>query len=298
VNLRTGFDFVLLAALWGSSFLFMRVAVPEFGAFALAGMRVSIAGLILVALVAYQRKLPALVKNWKPIAGIGVLNSALPFLLFAYALNFLNSGLGAILNATVPLWGAVVAFIWLKDRMSGLRVFGLVIGFVGVILLVWNKVSFKPGIGLAVIACLTATFFYGIAASATKRFLTGVDSLCSAAGSQLSAAVVLLPFALIFWPDHVISNKAWLATVALAVFCTAIAYILYFRLFAALGPAKTITVTFMIPIFGMTWGAIFLNETLTLQMIVACAIILVGTSITTGVLSSRSIPAISQKPLD
>jgi drug/metabolite transporter (DMT)-like permease len=287
VNLRLGFDFVLLAALWGSSFLFMRVAVPELGAFALAGLRVTVAGLILLAIVAYQRKLPLLVKSWKPIAGIGILNSALPFLLFAYAMTYLNSGLGAILNATVPLWGAVVAFVWLKDRMSMLRVAGLMIGFLGVVLLVGNKVSFKPGIGLAVMACLLATFLYGIAASGTKQFLTGVDSLCSAAGSQLSAAVLLLPFAIIFWPDQVISMRAWAATLALAVFCTAIAYILYFRLFAALGPAKTITVTFLIPVFGMAWGAIFLDETLTLQMMVACAVILLGTAITTGVLTLK-----------
>jgi drug/metabolite transporter (DMT)-like permease len=289
LNLRTGFDFVLLAALWGSSFLFMRLSVPEFGAFALAGLRVSIAGFILMGVVVYQRKVPLLLKSWKPIAGIGLLNSALPFLLFAYALNFLNSGLGAILNATVPLWGAVVAFVWLKDRMTGLRVAGLLIGFCGVVLLVWDKVSFKPGVGLAVLACLAATLTYGIAASGTKRFLTGVDSLCSAAGSQLSAATVLLPLALIFWPDQPVSARAWLATLALAVFCTALAYILYFRLFAVLGPSKTITVTFLIPVFGMAWGAIFLGETLTLQMIVACAVILVGTAITTGILKLKSV---------
>jgi drug/metabolite transporter (DMT)-like permease len=290
MNPRIVFDFVLLAALWGSSFLFMRIASPEFGAFALSGLRVFIAGLLLLVIVIGMRRTTDLVRHWKPIAVMGVLNSALPFLFFAYALAHITSGLGAILNATVPLWGAVVAFVWLKDKMSAIRVLGLVLGFMGVTWLVWGKVSFQPGSGLAVIACLAATLFYGITASFSKRYLTGVDPICSAAGSQLSAACVLIPLALMFWPDHEISNKAWLSACVLAVFCTALAYILYFRLLREIGPSKTITVTFLIPVFGMAWGALFLDETVSLQMIVASGVVLLGTSVTMGIIG------VSKKP--
>jgi drug/metabolite transporter (DMT)-like permease len=152
---------------------------------------------------------------------------------------------------------------------------------------VWGKVSFTPGSGLAVVACLSATFLYGIAASFTKKYLSGVDSLASATGSQLSAAFVLLPLGLYFWPDHSISLKAWAAVVVLAIFCTAFAYILYFRLFAVLGPSKTITVTFLIPVFGMLWGGIVLQEVPTLQMVVACAVIILGTSLSAGVVGAE-----------
>jgi drug/metabolite transporter (DMT)-like permease len=274
MNIKVVFDFLCLAALWGGSFLLMRVASPEFGPFALSVVRVFVAGALLLAMLLAKNKVSLLLANWKPIAAVGLLNSAAPFLFFAYAMAHISSGLGAILNATVPLWGAIVAFIWLKDRIVGLRILGLFVGFLGVTFLVWGKVSFKPGSGLAVVACLSATFY-----------LSGVDSLASATGSQLSAAVILLPLGIYFWPDHSISVKAWAAVLVLAVFCTALAYILYFRLFAVLGPSKTITVTFLIPVFGMAWGAAVLQEFPTAQMLIACVIIVLGTSLSAGVLS-------------
>jgi drug/metabolite transporter (DMT)-like permease len=287
MNLKIVVDFLALAALWGGSFLLMRIASPEFGAFALSGVRVFVAGAVLLMLLIAKKRLPALTANWKPIATVGLMNSAAPFLLFAYAMAHISSGLGAILNATVPLWGAVVAFVWLKDRMTRLRILGLLIGFVGVTFLVWDKVSLKPGSGLAIVAVLCATLLYGIAASYTKKYLVGIDTLASATGSQLSAAFVLLPLGLIFWPDHSVSWKAWAAAIALAVFCTAFAYILYFRLFAQLGSSRTITVTFLIPVFAMLWGGVFLAEIPTLQMLLACAIIVLGTSLSTGLISNK-----------
>jgi drug/metabolite transporter (DMT)-like permease len=288
MSLRHSFDYLLLAALWGGSFLLMRIAAPEFGAFALSGVRVFIAGITLLTVLVVSKRFHHLRTHYKPIAVVGVLNSAIPFLLFAYAMSYISSGLGSILNATVPLWGAIVAFVWLKDRMSALRIFGLLLGFVGVTTLVWDKVSLKPGAGLAVVACLFATFCYGIAANFTKKYLAGVDTMSSATGSQLAAACVLLPLAVATWPNHTISIKAWLCVAALAIFCTAFAYILYFRLFAALGPSKTMTVTFLIPVFGMTWGAIFLGETITIQMLVACGIVLIGTAVTTGLIAPKT----------
>ena len=166
---------------------------------------------------------------------VGVLNSGIPFACYSYALLSITTGLSAILNATVPLFGALVAWLWLKDRPTGSRVLGLAIGFAGVALLAWDKASFKPDAsgaapGWAVIACLLATFCYGLAASATKRYLSGVPALVTATGSQLGATLGLALPALWFWPAQMPSPQAWLSLVAVGVLCTGIAYVLYFRL--------------------------------------------------------------------
>ena len=295
MNLRTGIEFVLLAALWGSSFLFMRIAVPEFGPFALAGLRVTGAGLFLLIILTIKQRNSELFKSWKPIAVVGVFNSGIPFLFFAYAMAHINAGLGSILNSTVPLWGAVVAYFWLKDKMSLTRVFGLILGFSGVAFLVWSNSLSKPlaqtssTLGndsniWAIMACLAATLLYGIAASFTKKYMSNIDSLVSATGSQLSAALPLIPLAVWFWPDQAVSFKAWASVAVLSFFCTAIAYILYFKLLKTLGPAKTMTVTFLIPVFGMSWGALLMNEKITMQMLAACAVIVLGVALTTGLI--------------
>src|SRR6478752_6503607 len=162
-------DFVLLAAIWGSSFLFMRLAVVEFGALPTAFVRVAVASLFLLPLLVWRGQLGELRKRWRGIFVVGVLNSGIPFAMFSFALLSITTGLSAILNATVPLFGALVAWLWLKDRPTGSRVLGLVVGFAGVAALAWDQATFRPdasGIapGWAVIACLVATLCYGIAA--------------------------------------------------------------------------------------------------------------------------------------
>jgi drug/metabolite transporter (DMT)-like permease len=224
---------------------------------------------------------------------VGILNSAAPFCLFAYAEITLSAGVTSVINATTPLWGAIVAFFWLKDRLTGLRVAGLAIGFVGVVALVWNQMGGGTSTGvpvtpaataLAAAAALGATLLYGISASYTKRNLTGVDSLAVATGTMTAATVVLLPFAVFWWPATAVSAQSWEAAIALGVACTGIAYMLFFSLIASTGPARTISVTFVIPIFGILWGALFLSEHVSPGMIKACATILVGTALATGVI--------------
>ena len=185
-------EFLLLAAIWGSSFLFMRLGAVEFGALPTAGVRVAIAALFLLPLLLWRGLGPQLARHWKKVFFIGLLNSGIPFALFAFALLSISTGLSSILNATAPLFGALVAWVWLKDRPHGLRILGLVIGFVGVALLAWGKASFKPdasglATGWAVLACLLACLCYGISASYTKRYLGGLPSLVTATGSQLGA---------------------------------------------------------------------------------------------------------------
>lgn len=284
---------VFLAALWGGSFLFIRVGVTDLGVAPLMALRVGIGALFLL-IVLFSRRSPrealgALRERAWPLLVVGILNSAAPFCLFAWAELTLSAGVTSVINATTPLFGAVVAYLWLKDRLSGLRIAGLVIGFAGVLALVWDQIATHAGDGastaatvLAAAAALCAAALYGVAASYTKRHLTGVDPLTVAAGTMTAAAVVLAPFALATWPHAAVSLHAWGAALCLGVACTGVAYLLFFRLIAAIGPARTITVTFVIPIFGILWGALFLREHVSVGMIEACAAILVGTSFATG----------------
>jgi drug/metabolite transporter (DMT)-like permease len=174
---------------------------------------------------------------------------------------------------------------------------GLAIGFAGVLWLAWDKASFKPGgSGWAVVACLVATLMYGVSANYTKKRLAGVAPLAVAAGSQLAAALVLLVPGIAWWPAVTPSHTAWLAAGMLALACTGVAYVLYFRLIANIGPANAITVTFMIPVFAVLWGWLFLSEGLTLAMVAGCAVILVGTGLTTGVLSLNGWRSVRRRP--
>jgi drug/metabolite transporter (DMT)-like permease len=249
---------------------------------------VGIAAALLVPALAWRGGLGALRGRLWPVLVVGVINSALPFCLLAFATLSVTAGLASLLNATSPLWGAVVAWLWLGDRLSPGRVAGLVLGFGGVAFLVWGRASFRPGgEGLAVVAALTATLSYGVAASYTKRRLTGVDPLAVAAGSQAGAALVLLPGALWLWPAGPVSAHAWGAVLLLGVLCTAVAYVLYFRLIANVGPARAIAVTFLIPPFAVAWGAAFLGEPITARLVAGSAIILMGTALATGLLRLR-----------
>ncbi len=280
-------DFILLAAIWGGSFLFTLLGVREFGAIPTAGLRVLVAALFLLPLLTLKGHLPGLRQHWRMTFFVGLLNSAIPFACFAFAILSITTGLSSILNATVPMFGALIAWVWLKDRPNGLRILGLGIGFLGIVLLAMGKASFKPDAsgsssGLAIIACLFACLFYGIAANFTKRFLTGVPPLVTATGSQCGAALSLALPMVWLWPAQTPGINAWLAISVLGVLCTGIAYVLYFRLIANAGPARALTVTFMIPVFAVFYGVLFLSEAVTLWMTVCGVIIICGTSLASG----------------
>ncbi|MDD3937021.1 DMT family transporter [Rhodoferax sp.] len=282
-------EFVLLGALWGASFLFMRLGAAEFGALPTAGMRVAIAALFLLPLLMLSGQWQVLSKHWKKIFVLGMLNSGIPFALYAYALLSITTGLSSLLNATVPLFGALIAWLWLKDRPHGMKILGLLIGFVGVAMLAWGKASFKPNAsglvtGWAVLACLGACLCYGISASFTKRYLSGVPSLVIATGSQIGAAIGLALPTLWLWPSQTPSTTAWLALLAVGVLCTGVAYVLYFRLINKVGAAGSLTVTFLIPVFAVFYGMVFLGESVTPWMLFCGAVILLGTALSMGLL--------------
>ena len=282
-------EFVLLAAIWGASFLFTRMGTVEFGVWATAGLRVLIATLFLLPILFLRGHSQSLREHWKLVLLVGITNSAIPFVCFSFALQSITVGLSSLLNATVPLFGAVIAWVWLSDRPSGSRMLGLAIGFLGVAMLAWDKASFKPDAsglssGWGVLACLFACFCYGISASFTKRFLGGLPSLVSSTGSQLGAALALFPLTIFYWPSHEVSLKAWGAVITLGVVCTGFAYILFFRLIERAGPAKALSVTFAIPVFAVLYGVVLLGETVTPWMVGCGLVIVLGTTLSTGIL--------------
>jgi drug/metabolite transporter (DMT)-like permease len=290
MNLSVAFEFILLAAIWGGSFLLMKLGATEFGPFATAFLRVLFASLFLLPLLVWRGQGGALRAKFKPIMVVGALNSGIPFVLFGFSVLHISTGLSSIINATTPLWGALVVWVWLRDKPSATRMLGLVIGFAGVAALAWDKASFKPGAsapGLAVLACLAATLCYGIAASFTKKYLTGVPPLASATGSQIGATLLLLLPAATHIPAQSPSLQAWAAIILLAFFCTAFAYVLYFRIIARAGPARAVAVTFLIPVFGVAYGGVFLSEVITSTMLACGAVIVLGTALSTGVLYLR-----------
>lgn len=278
-------DLIMLAALWGASFLFTRMAAPAFGAFALAEVRVAVAALVLLPLLALRGGLTELRRQPARFMLLGAVNTAIPFTLFAWAALSITAGLASILNATAPLFGALIAWVWLRDRLTPLQWLGMAIGFGGVLWLAMSKASFSTGgTGWAILAGLGATLSYGLSANVAKRLFNGVRPLAVAAGSQTAAALLLFPFAVLAWPASSPAPRDWAAAIALGVLCTGIAYILYFRLIARVGPATAMTVTFLIPAFAMLWGGLFLGEQVTATMIAGCAVILAGTSLAIGLL--------------
>jgi drug/metabolite transporter (DMT)-like permease len=294
---RDAGELLLLGAVWGASFLFMRMGAADFGTVPLVWVRVAGAALLLLPLMLLRGQGAALVQHWRVIAVVGVLNSALPFLLFMVAAPVLPAGLMAVFNATAPIWGALFAWLWLGDKLTGLRWLGLAIGVAGVVGLAWEKVGLKaqlpPGAvspAVAIAACVAATVLYGFAANFTRRFLTGVPPLALAAGSQLTATLALSLPAWWWWPSTVPSASAWGAATGLAVVCTGLAYLLFFRLIAHVGAAQAISVTFLIPGFAMLWGWLFLHEAPTTAMLLGCAVILLGTALSTGLIKGRAAP--------
>ncbi len=289
-------EFVLLAAIWGASFLFTRIGTVEFGVWATAGLRVLIATLFLLPILLIRGHSQSLREHWKLVLLVGLTNSAIPFVCFSFALQSITVGLSSLLNATVPLFGAVIAWVWLSDRPSGSRMLGLAIGFLGVAMLAWDKASFKPDAsglssGWGVLACLFACICYGISASFTKKFLGGLPSLVSSTGSQLGAALALLPLTIFYWPSQAVSMKAWGAVITLGVVCTGFAYILFFRLIERAGPAKALSVTFAIPVFAVLYGVILLGETVTPWMVGCGLVIVLGTTLSTGLMKLPKMSA-------
>jgi len=281
-------ELITLAAIWGASFIFMRIGSPEFGPFLFMALRTLTASLFLIPLVYLAKQQKALEGYKLKILLAGQLNTAIPFVLFGYATLTLAAGTTSVLNSTTPMFGAIVAYLWLKERLSVSASLGLIIGFIGVYFLVFDKVSIsEKDIITPAVSVLAASFCYGFSANYTKKYLSGINSVALAAGSQISASLTLIPISLFFLPAEIPSNEAFISVILLGVVCTGIAYIIFFNLIANLGPARAMSVTYLIPAFGLLWGNLFLDETISQWMIIGCGLILTGVALTTGLLKLK-----------
>lgn len=282
---------LLLGALWGASFLFMRMGAAQFGSMPLAGMRAIGATICSIPLLISRKRLAELRANWKSITLIGLANSALPFVLFSYAAQSLPSGLSAIFDAIAPLLVAASGWLWLGEKLDATRASGLVIGMTGVVWLIGGTMGFGHGgasVGWAMAACVGANICYTFGAHYSHRRVQSVSPLTVAIGSQVAAAVMLLPFTVWLWPAKSPSVQAWVAMFGLAAACTSLAYVLFYGLLARIGSTRSMAVLYLIPVFGVIWGAMFLGEAVTLAMGGGCAVILLGVALTTGMLKPRS----------
>jgi drug/metabolite transporter (DMT)-like permease len=273
-----------LAALWGASYLFIRIAVPALGPFPLAAGRTLVAALVLWVGLRILRKRLELRPHWRRLLVLGATNAALPFFLIGAAELRITASLAAMLTATTPFWAMLFAAYWLGERLTVGRSLGLVLGIVGVGVLVgWSPIPLTGPVLLSVGAMLVASCAYGFAGVYTKRRLAGVPPSTLAIGQQLAAAAWLLPPALWSVPRVDPTPGAAAALLALALFCTALAYPLFFRLIETIGPTRTSTITYLIPIFGTLWGTLFLDEAVTPGMLVGLALILGSVGLVNGV---------------
>ncbi|MBC7699283.1 DMT family transporter, partial [Aquabacterium sp.] len=289
---RDALEMLLLAAVWGASFMFLRMAAPVVGSLAVAAMRVTGAALLLLPVLMWRGDLARL-KPWLPALVVSALLSyVLPFLGLSQAARSLPAGLLSILNATTPLWGALVGWWWAGERLSAGRLLGLAIGIGGVALLAADRSQIGSGASWQAVAlCLGSTLMYALAVHHAKRHLSALSPVSVSAGSLGCAALMLALPAWWLGPRPAqgptmgwdqVPATTWGAVLGLAVLCTALAYLLFYRLIARVGPTKALTVTFLIPVFGMLWGSLFLNEQVSASMMASTTVIVLGTLLSSG----------------
>lgn len=274
-----------LSAIWGASFLFIRIAAPVLGPLPTAFFRVLIGALTLAACLPMMGLKWNIQGKWRPVIVLGIINSGIPFVMYSVAALWLPAGYYAIFNAMTPLMGVVIGSLFFAEKLTRAKAAGVLIGLAGVFVLTrTGPVVFSHEVMLGALACLVATSCYGLAGFLTRRWITargGLDNRLVAGGSLVGATLFLLPFSVAaLLRDNTLPAAdlgVWSAMVGVGMFCTAIAYVLYFRLIADLGPVKSLTVTFLIPPFGIVWGWMFLGETLSWAH--AAGMLLIGVAV-------------------
>jgi drug/metabolite transporter (DMT)-like permease len=278
----------VLAAIWGASFLFMRVLAPILGPILTAGSRSLIAGLFLVLVFQFMRTRLDWKKNLRHYLVVGALNSALPFALFSWAALYIPSAISSIVNALTPLWGAIFGALILGEALTARKIGGIAVGIAGVVVIaLFGTGASRADLGaelLPVLACLLATLCYGFTGAYIRRWAKGVPSRAMTASSLLVAGLILLvPSALTAPALSSVTPATWGLAVLFALLCSALAYLMYFRLLASAGLTPALSVTLLIPVFAFLWSWIFLGETLRPAAFGGAALVLGGTLfITTG----------------
>lgn len=269
---RTPIELLVLGAIWGSSFLFMRIAAEPFGAFALVDIRLTLGALVLLPFLWRDRAVFTRAM-WPKLAIIGLINSAIPFLLFAWAAQRSPAAIGAICNAMTVLFAALIGFLFFGEKIGTRRAIALLVGFGGVVLLATSKAG-GISVGMAVVAGSTAALLYGVGVNLVRRHLGGIPPAAAAAATLGCSALLLAPFAATHWPTNAISPLAWGSAIAIGVLCTGYAFLLYYRLIQRIGAARAATVTYLVPLFGAAFAWLFLGEPVTPAMLAAGLLIL------------------------
>ncbi len=283
------FRLILLAAIWGGSYVFIRMIVPVFGAVGTMWLRILIGGLALLAYAAITRAELGLRQWWRQYLLIGLMNSVIPFTLISYAMKTLPAGYGAILNALSPIFAAIFAVFLLQEKLTGLRVFGMLLSLCGVAMIMnLGPVPVNAEVLIAAGMSILATISYGYISVYAKKYAIGAPNMGVAAGALILPAFLAAPVAIPFtiWVQP--SMTALLALAALGIFCSAIAYVLYYGLVRDVGPTKAISVTFLIPLFGVLWGALFLGERFTVGAAIGGGVVLLGMALVLGLLGPKN----------
>jgi drug/metabolite transporter (DMT)-like permease len=271
-----------LAAIWGASFLFIRMALPYFGPVALSGGRSLIGALALSPFLMGRIPLAYLRSHGWHLLAIGAISTAVPFLCLTLSTKYTSAGFASILNALTPICSALIGFVWLQERLSPAALLGILLGFIGVSVMVLDRDTISSSFPLLPVAAgLAATFCYGLTGFYIRRYLQGIPSPVLSAYCQFAAALLMLPFIIPLWPAGAVPLQGWLLAAALGILCTGIAFILYFHLLSHIGVARTVVVTYLVPVFALLWGALFLDESATPKMLAGAALILTGIGLTT-----------------
>jgi drug/metabolite transporter (DMT)-like permease len=285
MHLRHVWQLLLLSLVWGGAYLFMRASVPAFGPAPMIFLRMALGSALVLLPLALRRHGPGpLREHWRELTIFGIAFTAVPFLGLGYAAKSISAGMLAILQSAAPLFSAVVAHYWLRDRITPSRAAGLVIGFAGVALLVWDKASVRGDEGVAILVTLLVTALWGVSSNYARRRLQALDPIVVATGSIGVAALALAPVAWATWPVAPPSARAWAEVVFLGVAGSGFGFLLYFALIAQVGPVRTVSVTFLSPVVAMVAAVFYLDEAVTPRMAVGCAVIVAGTALTLGLL--------------
>ena len=274
----TPVELVSLGAIWGASFLFMRVSAKDFGPLPLVEIRLALGSIVLLPFLWSARRQFS-VALWLRLAGIAAINSAIPFALFAWGAERAPAGIGAITNAMAVPFAAMVAFLFFGEQIGLRRASGLVLGFIGVLILASGRTGGGATVWPAALAGTAAALLYGIGGNLLKRYLAGVPASAVASATSLCAALLVAPFAIVTWPHQAIPAVSWVSAGLLGVVCTGLAYVLYYRLIQRVGAARAAMVTYIIPLFGIVWAWLLLGEALTPTMALAGMLILSGVAL-------------------
>jgi drug/metabolite transporter (DMT)-like permease len=281
----------MLSVLWGGSFLFIRVAVPALGPFLLVELRVGLAAAALLLYALAAGSMPKIRGRWRSFLVLGFLNAAVPFSLISAAETHLTASLAAILNSTTVMFTAIVAAVWMGDALTARKAIWIVLGIVGVAVLVgWDPLPLNGIVLLAVVAMLLASFSYALGATYAKRSFSGIPPLGMAIGQLSGAVALLLPLAVVSVPEEAPSTVVALSMLGLAFLSTAVAYLIYFRLIENVGPTSTVTVTLLVPVFGLLFGVLLLEEPFGPGTLAGLGIILTSVVLITGIAPRKNQP--------